>query len=170
MAAATPSRIPRTTRGGIFAARRSLEPALPHQGTLTTGCRSWRVTEPVPGANLILTIDSDLQKLAEKAVSHVAASAVVVVEVKTGKVKAIVSKPSFDPNIMTGHLTRQEETMLKSDPRKPFVERFRREVDPAGVLPIAGRRRRAEPGMRAHLPRLALRSAQARRQRAPDPA
>ena len=44
---------------------------------------------PVPGANLVLTIDADLQRLAEKAVAHVAAAAVVVVEPKTGKIRAM---------------------------------------------------------------------------------
>ena len=47
--------------------------------------------DPVPGANLVLTIDAELQRLAEKAVAHVAAAAVVVVEPKTGKIRAIVS-------------------------------------------------------------------------------
>src|SRR3954468_12990101 len=93
-----------------------------------------RVTEPVPGANLYLTIDTELQKLAEKAVAHVAAAAVVVVEVKTGKIKAIVSKPSFDPNTMTGHLTRAEYTLLMSDPRKPFIDKALRATYPPGSI------------------------------------
>jgi len=93
-----------------------------------------RVTEAVPGANLILTIDSDLQKLAEKSVAHVAAAAVVVVEVKTGKVKAIVSKPSFDPNVMTGHLTHAEYTLLMQDPRKPFIDKALRATYPPGSI------------------------------------
>ena len=63
----------------------------------------------VPGANLVLTIDGELQRLAEKAVSRAAASAVIVVEPTTGRIRAIVSKPSFDPNVMTGHLTQAEE-------------------------------------------------------------
>ena len=52
--------------------------------------------------------------------------------------------------------------------RKAFAERFEHEVDPDGVLPIAERQRRAEHAMRAHMTRLALRSAQARRRRATD--
>ena len=86
------------------------------------------VTEPVPGANLVLTIDLELQKVAEKAISQsrVPAAAVVIVEPKTGKLRAIVSRPSFDPNIMTGRLTRQEYEMLRKDPRKPFVDKVLR--------------------------------------------
>jgi penicillin-binding protein 2 len=88
----------------------------------------------IPGANLVLTIDAELQRLAEKAVSHVAAAAVVVVEPRTGRIRAIVSKPSFDPNIMTGHLTQAEETMLKQDPRKPFIDKALRMTYPPGSI------------------------------------
>lgn len=93
-----------------------------------------RVIDAVPGANLVLTLDAELQKLAEKAVAHQSAAAVVVVEVKTGKIRAIVSKPSFDPNVMTGHLTKAEYTMLMSDPRKPFVDKALKATYPPGSI------------------------------------
>lgn len=93
--------------------------------TAATLIQGDRETPAVPGANLILTIDLELQKLAEKAIkdSRVPAAAVVVVEPRTGKLRAVVSRPSFDPNTMTGHLTRQEYEMLRKDPRKPFVDK-----------------------------------------------
>jgi len=99
--------------------------------TLITG---ERVIGAVPGANLVLTIDADLQRIAEKAVAHMPAAAVVIVEPKTGKIRALVSKPSFDPNVMTGHLTRAEETLLLSDPRKPFVDKALRASYPPGSV------------------------------------
>jgi penicillin-binding protein 2 len=92
------------------------------------------LVEPVPGANLILTIDSELQRIAEKAVSRVAASAVAIVEVKTGRVRALVSKPSFDPNVMTGHLTHAEYTLLMQDPRKPFIDKALRATYAPGSI------------------------------------
>jgi penicillin-binding protein 2 len=91
-----------------------------------------RVEEPVPGANLILTIDRDLQRIAEKAVARHPASAVAIVDVRTGEVLALVSRPSFDPNVMTGHLTRAEETLLLADPRKPFIDKTLRAQYPPG--------------------------------------
>jgi penicillin-binding protein 2 len=93
--------------------------------TAATLIQGERVTEAVPGANLVLTIDLELQRIAEKAIaqSRVPAAAVVIVEPKTGKLRAVVSRPSFDPNVMTGHLTRQEYEMLRRDPRKPFVDK-----------------------------------------------
>jgi penicillin-binding protein 2 len=82
----------------------------------------------------VLTIDADLQRAAEKAVSHTAAAALVVVEPKTGKIRAIVSKPSFDPNVMTGHLTKAEYTLMMQDPRKPFIDKALRATYPPGSI------------------------------------
>ncbi|MGH9287982.1 MAG: hypothetical protein ACRD0V_06795 [Acidimicrobiales bacterium] len=50
--------------------------------------------------------------------------------------------------------------------RRGALERFERQVDPEGTLRPAERARRAEQAMRAHMARLALKSAQARRRRA----
>lgn len=47
--------------------------------------------------------------------------------------------------------------------RRAFRERFEREVDPEGVLSPSERARRAEHALKAHMARLALKSAQARR-------
>lgn len=49
--------------------------------------------------------------------------------------------------------------------RAAFLDRFEREVDPELVLPDEERQRRAEAARKAYFTRLALRSAQARRQR-----
>lgn len=93
-----------------------------------------RVVEPVAGYNVVLTLDADLQRLAEKAVATHAAAAAVVVEVKTGRILALVSRPAFDPNVMTGRLTRAEETLLLSDPRKPFIDKTLRAQYPPGSV------------------------------------
>ncbi len=47
--------------------------------------------------------------------------------------------------------------------RRGFMARFEEEVDPDRQLPVSERQRRAEAAMRAHMARLALRSAKARR-------
>lgn len=47
--------------------------------------------------------------------------------------------------------------------RRAFMDRFEREVDPAGELPIEERQRRAEHARKAYFLRLALASAKARR-------
>lgn len=57
-------------------------------------------TDPIPGRNIALTIDADLQVRAYNAMSKVKKGAVVVTTPK-GEVLALVSKPSFDPNLFT---------------------------------------------------------------------
>ncbi|MEM9490196.1 MAG: penicillin-binding protein 2, partial [Myxococcota bacterium] len=91
-----------------------------------------RVIEPVAGHNLILTIDAELQRLAEQAVRRHPAAAVAVIEVATGRILAMVSVPSFEPNTMTGHLTKAEDDLLKADPRKPYIDKILRQHYPPG--------------------------------------
>ena len=57
-------------------------------------------TDPVPGRNITLTIDSDLQEKSYEAMKNVKKGAVVVSTPKGG-ILALVSKPSFDPNLFT---------------------------------------------------------------------
>ena len=87
---------------------------------------------PVAGHDLILTIDAGLQKLAERAVGQHKGAAVAVVEVNTGRVLALVSKPAYDPNIMSGRLTRAEHALMVADPRNPFLDKTRQQNYPPG--------------------------------------
>jgi penicillin-binding protein 2 len=93
------------------------------------------ITDPVAGYSLVLTLDVELQRLAERAVAPFPAAAVAVIDVATGRILALVSKPAFDPNVMTGHLTRAEEKFLNDDPRKPFIDKTTRaQYPPASVF------------------------------------
>ena len=55
------------------------------------------IVEPFPGNNLFLTIDLDLQKTAEEAYQD-KNGALIAMDPKTGRILAMVSKPSFDPD------------------------------------------------------------------------
>ena len=77
---------------------------------------------PEPGRNLVLSIDARLQSEAERAFPGTA-GAIVVVEAKTGFVRAIVSRPGFDPNEMTGRVSAQALVQLNKDPLQPMVFR-----------------------------------------------
>ena len=59
----------------------------------------------VPGNNVVLTLDAEVQRIAERALRPAAAAGAVVMDVGTGRLLAMVSKPAFDPNEMSGHLT-----------------------------------------------------------------
>ena len=89
--------------------------------------------KPIAGHNVVLTIDLTLQRLAEKAVGGQAAG-VAVVEVDTGRILALVSSPTFDPNVMTGHLTRAEDDRMKADPRRPYVDKTLQQHYPPGSI------------------------------------
>jgi penicillin-binding protein 2 len=86
-----------------------------------------RFVPPVAGHNVVLTLDANLQRVAEKALKDSPAAGLAVVEVATGRVLALVSKPSFDPNQMTGHLSRADEARMEADELKPFLDRTLRQ-------------------------------------------
>jgi len=94
---------------------------LPHLETLIP--ESDRYVASVPGDNVILSIDARLQRAAEAAFAGEAGAAVVV-DVNTGYVLAAVSKPAFDPNVMTGRISREELRALTEDPLEPMLFRL----------------------------------------------
>lgn len=77
---------------------------------------------PRPGRNVVLSIDARLQAEAEQAFPGTA-GAIVVLDAKTGFVRAMVSRPSFDPNEMTGRVSPQRLAQVNKDPLQPMVFR-----------------------------------------------
>jgi penicillin-binding protein 2 len=77
---------------------------------------------PLPGNNVVLSIDARLQAEAERAFPGTA-GAVVAIETKTGFIRAMVSRPAFDPNEMTGRVSPKRLTQLSQDPLQPMVFR-----------------------------------------------
>jgi penicillin-binding protein 2 len=77
----------------------------------------------VPGNNVVLTIDSEVQKITERAMRGVSAAGVVVLDVDTGRILAMSSKPAYDPNEMSGHLTPEAEQRLLADRYKPLHDK-----------------------------------------------
>jgi penicillin-binding protein 2 len=84
---------------------------------------------PRPGQNVILSIDMRLQQAAEKAFDdvHGLAGAVVAVDVNTGFIKALVSRPGYDPNLLTGRITSAQMARLSNDPLRPMIFRATQE-------------------------------------------
>lgn len=80
------------------------------------------VKEAVPGQDLRLTIDLDLQVVAELAMEG-KRGAVVALAPQTGEVLALVSTPSFDPNHFVGRIDSREWNQLQSDPGRPLFNR-----------------------------------------------
>jgi len=111
-----------TERTGAYGIERAFERWL--KGRARAGASG------VAGDDVVLTLDLDLQKAAEKAVQGHTAAAVVVVEVETGRILAMVSRPSFDPNALSGTLAIGELERLKRDPSRPLIDRTLEETYP----------------------------------------
>jgi penicillin-binding protein 2 len=75
-----------------------------------------------PGHNLVLSIDERLQRTAEENFNGEAGS-LVAVDVNTGFVLAMVSKPGYDPNEMTGRISKERLRELSQDPLEPMLFR-----------------------------------------------
>ncbi len=88
-------------------------------------------TPPVAGANLVLSIDVRLQRLAEELYGN-RRGALVAIEPKTGDVLAFVSRPAFDPNLFVDGIDTQTWQALNEDPDKPLLNRPLRGTYPPG--------------------------------------
>ncbi len=75
-----------------------------------------------PGQNLFVTLDLDLQRIAEDYFSDRVGSAVAL-DPRTGEILALVSSPSYDPNWFTRRVTEAEWASLATDPRHPLQNR-----------------------------------------------
>ena len=76
----------------------------------------------VLGDNVVLTIDSALQEAAWTALGN-RAGAVAVLDPRNGAVLALVSSPSFDPNLFNGGISFDDWESLSNDPRHPMENR-----------------------------------------------
>jgi penicillin-binding protein 2 len=79
-------------------------------------------TEAIPGKQLKLTVDIDLQIAAEEALAG-KNGAVVAMDPHTGEILAMVSGPSFDPNDFAVHVSRDQWNKLVTDPDKPLLNK-----------------------------------------------
>lgn len=92
------------------------------------------IRPPKPGADLHLALDWELQKVAENALGkmlaqlrqengEVSGGSVVVMEAKTGAVRALVSLPQYDPRPFARGITEKEYTKLLNTPGIPLLHR-----------------------------------------------
>jgi penicillin-binding protein 2 len=83
--------------------------------------------EPIPGRDLRLTIDIELEQAVEKAFRPHPAGAAVVVDVRTGRLLAMYSKPDYDANDLAGgggrDRVREAFQRLVTDPLRPLLDK-----------------------------------------------
>lgn len=86
---------------------------------------------PVPGRNLILNVDANLQKKAYEAFKGRRGS-LVALDPKTGGILAMVSSPSFNPNLFVNGISHKEYNGLRDSLDKPLFDRATRGQYPPG--------------------------------------
>jgi penicillin-binding protein 2 len=77
---------------------------------------------PVPGVNVVLSLDIRLQLAAQEAMQDLR-GAIVAIDPRNGDVLALVSTPAFDPNRFATGLSRADYVSLSTDPDKPLYNR-----------------------------------------------
>ena len=89
---------------------------------------------PVSGNDVTLTIDLDLQKIVEKALGNTR-GAIVALDPNNGGVLAMVSRPTYDPNLFSSRITEAQWQQLQSQ-EHPFVNRALQAFAPASTFKI----------------------------------
>lgn len=84
--------------------------------------RALRRVDPVPGADIKLSLDMGLQRVAENAFGN-RRGALVAIEPATGQILAFVSQPSFDPNLFIDGIDVESWRGLNESPDHPLINR-----------------------------------------------
>ena len=88
-----------------------------------------------PGKDIKLTLDLDLQKTAERALGTVAKGAIVAMDPRTGAIRALASRPTFDPNVFADGPTLSQWKDLNR-PEAPMLNRAFQGFPPASTFKI----------------------------------
>ena len=78
---------------------------------------------PVPGHDIQLTLDMRLMEALDRAFQVHPSGAAVVIDIHTGAVRALYSKPVYDPNEMSSGLSTRRYAELTSDPFRPLIDK-----------------------------------------------
>lgn len=88
-------------------------------------------TDPKPGKDIVLSLDIKLQEAAEAALGG-RRGAIVAMDPRTGEVLAMVSQPSFDPNLFVTGIGFQAYADLRDSIDRPLFNRVLRGLYPPG--------------------------------------
>lgn len=87
---------------------------------------------PVPGTDIKLTIDVDVQRFAHAIFPKEMNGAIVAMLPRTGEILALYSHPTYDPNLLIGSIPPQVWRGLSGDPRRPLLNRASSGIYPPG--------------------------------------
>jgi len=89
--------------------------------------------DSISGSDVILTIDKELQAISEQIMGSMS-GAIVVLDVNSGEVLSLVSKPSYDPSLFAKGIETDVWLKLISDASYPFLNRATRGIYPPGSV------------------------------------
>lgn len=78
---------------------------------------------PLPGNDVTLTLDAGLQQCAVRLLEPYERGAIVGLSLRDGGVLCLVSKPAYDPNLLSGSIRAEQWELLRNDKSTPFVNR-----------------------------------------------
>lgn len=87
--------------------------------------------EPQPGRDVVLTLDADIQAFAHQRLGEESAAAVVI-DVHSGELIALVSTPSFDPNLFVGGISSADYNAYRNDDHNPLYHKCVQGTYPPG--------------------------------------
>ena len=93
--------------------------------------RTLDIKEPIPGNNLYLNVDLEVQEVIDKALENKRGGSVVI-DTKTGGVIALVSRPAFDPNKFVSGISKEDWQKIALDTRHPLQNRVTQGRYPPG--------------------------------------
>jgi len=79
--------------------------------------------EPISGQDLVLSIDSELQRFVQQRLASELSASAVVLDATNGDVLALGSTPAYDPSMFTRGVTVREWQDLTSDPLRPLANK-----------------------------------------------
>lgn len=95
------------------------------ESRLNTGVRriARERRDPIPGRDLVLSLDMNLMAIIDRAFRGHPSGAAAVVDIRTGRVRALYSKPSYDLNKMGAGLSQQDVDTMNNDPFRPLIDK-----------------------------------------------
>ena len=82
-----------------------------------------RRQEPVPGRDLVLSLDMELMRSIDRAFRGRPSGAAAVVDVRTGRVLALYSRPSIDPNLLITGIPPSIAREIDENPYRPRIDK-----------------------------------------------
>lgn len=84
---------------------------------------AYRRVDPLPGRDLVLSVNTRVQEIVEEAASSALSAGIVVVDPRDGSVLAMHSRPGFNPNAWSGRLSELEKRLSDNNPFHPMLDK-----------------------------------------------